>query len=863
MSGYPNRTTYDATQKRKKYIEELALRARLDDDNLQANKLYKRTGAISTPPDTRTTSEKLADTYRLRIEIRSKLGQLMSGDDAQKVVNGLDQQELVFLAGRLDKYIADLKPKYSMGMPYQAFNAYLQNAVSAYLSLGDIDLSTATLLQNMITPDDLDRVLSQVEQMTTSYEQKSFQGLSMMYKSLMNGIDQTTKLITNGIIIDPTAIQDIQQVIQDAQQNIPNSTDLQQLKDDIEAYNTGFFNTEGERQQLLLDIRKRLKLYEATMGTLKNDTEKIREETKKITQRKTGTATSKVRPSVKIYKNISGESYIPPDAISSSMTHTKLKDYIRASKSLADQNSQDKSEYTRLKFKITASKDEIINKLLEPEVNAFMERLWTDFSVAQQTTLPAETQAMTLGIGSQLGGVKLKKATGPVIDPTLLVNLNQQQQSGSTNLTGNVPSIITGKSTGDVIEDDIKPYFLSNNLDYDNMLAEAEQNSMNYNVENDIRSYANTYGLGGGVLQSIVDWFNNMIQGGSEDLITFMTNNQSQPSFRPQSPIGPPPNIPFDPTNDFADELIAMPQWNDVYNFYMGLNNTIAQVKFKVGKYKTPDGEVIPTLYKYGSDRKADKNGPKLSLQLLLDEINQTIEDEAKAGRDILVPIAFDLAIEWIIKCISNFDDGKSTPKFLPFYARRRIEILGSGLTGRKPSLDKKRMKGGSVRIDVNAGMRDDTNVPKYVPFGRYIINRNKLNDGVIMIKRPNGSFMGDIQSRRVSNKLKNVFDKIIGGAIPSYQDFAKLDEDEKQYLHYVSKKANLLDKLNVPTPNKDEEEKMTNRYEILRGQLVAGNDNRELIKEFKKLILDMSDKQLLPRRQVSDILIDIEKTFI
>ena len=807
MSGYPNRTTYDATQKRKKYLEELELRARLDDDNLQANKLYKRTGAISTPPDTRTTSEKLADTYRLRIEIRSKLGQLMSGDDAQKVVNGLDQQELVFLAGRLDKYIADLKPKYSMGMPYQAFNAYLQNAVSAYLSLGDIDLSTATLLQNMITPDDLDRVLNQVEQMTTSYEQKSFQGLSMMYKSLMNGIDQTTKLITNGVIIDPTAIQDIQQVIQDAQQNIPNSTDLQQLKDDIEAYNTGFFNTEGERQQLLLDIRKRLKLYEAIMGTLKNDTEKIREETKKITERKTGTASSKVGPSVKIYKNISGESYIPPDAISSSMTHTKLKDYIRASKSLADQNPQDKSEYTRLKFKITASKDEIINKLLEPEVNAFMERLWTDFLVAQQTTLPSSTPASQLGLGSQLGGVKLKKATGPVIDPTLLVNLNQQQQSGSTNLTGTSPPSRPSSPT------QFSPYPPA-------------------------------------------------VAPSSTSYVAPLSSTQ-QPSFRPQSPIGPPPNIPFDPTNDFADELIAMPQWNDVYNFYMGLNNTIAQVKFKVGKYKTPDGEVIPTLYKYGSDRKADKNGPKLSLQFLLDEINQMVEDEAKAGRDILVPIAFDLAIEWIIKCISNFDDGKTTPKFLSFYTGRRIEILGSGaiplaVGGQKT----KRMKGGSVRIDVNAGMRDDTNVPKYVPFGRYIINRNKLNDGVIMIKRQNGSFMGDIQSRRVSNKLKNVFDKIIGGAIPSYQDFAKLDEDEKQYLHYVSKKANLLDKLNVPTPNKDEEEKMTNRFEILRGQLVAGNDNRELIKEFKKLILDMSDKQLLPRRQVSEILIDIEKTF-
>jgi hypothetical protein len=772
MSGYPNRTTYDATQKRKKYLEELELRARLDDDNLQANKLYKRTGAISTPPDTRTTSEKLADTYRLRIEIRSKLGQLMSGDDAQKVVNGLDQQELVFLAGRLDKYIADLKPKYSMGMPYQAFNAYLQNAVSAYLSLGDIDLSTATLLQNMITPDDLDRVLNQVEQMTTSYEQKSFQGLSMMYKSLMNGIDQTTKLITNGVIIDPTAIQDIQQVIQDAQQNIPNSTDLQQLKDDIEAYNTGFFNTEGERQQLLLDIRKRLKLYEAIMGTLKNDTEKIREETKKITERKTGTASSKVRPSVKIYKNISGESYIPPDAISSSMTHTKLKDYIRASKSLADQNPQDKSEYTRLKFKITASKDEIINKLLEPEVNAFMEKLWTDFSVAQQTTLPLSTPASQLGLGSQLGGVKLKKATGPVIDPTLLVNLNQQQQSGSTNLTGTSPP--------------------------------------------------------------------------------------SRPSSPTQFSPYPPAVAPSSPTQQPTAQPVAQPIPT---NFSLKVFKNDAEIQNSLGELFDETGGVdmpINLLLKVGGLFKKKIGSNAYDIENFDKYVSQYVNDN-RTSLGTLENVR-NLIFEYIKKFIEDTIYGSIVPPSIDDFANTKM-------TGGNLIIDKKmkrlsKMKGGSVRIDVNAGMRDDTNVPKYVPFGRYIINRNKLNDGVIMIKRPNGSFMGDIQSRRVSNKLKNVFDKIIGGAIPSYQDFAKLDEDEKQYLHYVSKKANLLDKLNVPTPNKDEEEKMTNRYEILRGQLVAGNDNRELIKEFKKLILDMSDKQLLPRRQVSEILIDIEKQF-
>jgi hypothetical protein len=171
-------------------------------------------------------------------------------------------------------------------------------------------------------------------------------------------------------------------------------------------------------------------------------------------------------------------------------------------------------------------------------------------------------------------------------------------------------------------------------------------------------------------------------------------------------------------------------------------------------------------------------------------------------------------------------------------------------------------MKGGSVKIDITAGIPPQEKQANYVPFGKYILNRNKLNDGVVMIKRPNGSFMGDLQSRRISNNLKNIFQKVVGGNIPNFQDFSKLDEDEKEYLHYVAKKTNLVDKLQVPTPKKDNEEKMIDKFQILRGQIVAGNDNIQLINEFKKLVLKMSDEKLLPRRQVSDILIDLEKAY-
>ena len=67
-----------------------------------------------------------------------------------------------------------------------------------------------------------------------------------------------------------------------------------------------------------------------------------------------------------------------------------------------------------------------------------------------------------------------------------------------------------------------------------------------------------------------------------------------------------------------------------------------------------------------------------------------------------------------------------------------------------------------------------------------------------------------------------------------------------------------MLDRLNIPTPNKDADEKDINQFEIMRGQIVAGNDSVDLINKFKKLVVKMSEKGLLPSRQVKDILISL-----
>ena len=86
MSGQPNRNPTDPSKFRQQYLANLALEANINDKNLQANKIYKKTGEVpSQMTDNRTTAEKLADIERLKIDVRSELSEITDGENANAI----------------------------------------------------------------------------------------------------------------------------------------------------------------------------------------------------------------------------------------------------------------------------------------------------------------------------------------------------------------------------------------------------------------------------------------------------------------------------------------------------------------------------------------------------------------------------------------------------------------------------------------------------------------------------------------------------------------------------------------------------------------------------------------------------------
>ena len=155
-------------------------------------------------------------------------------------------------------------------------------------------------------------------------------------------------------------------------------------------------------------------------------------------------------------------------------------------------------------------------------------------------------------------------------------------------------------------------------------------------------------------------------------------------------------------------------------------------------------------------------------------------------------------------------------------------------------------------KVDTSRGIKAE---PRYIAFGRYLINTKKLKDNIMAIKRPSGGNIIEFPSTKISNNLSEVIKKIVGGKIPTFNELSALSDEEKDYLYRVTNKSEIEDKFSIPAPSKDKLEKELHNFEVMKGEIMAGNDSKELIKNFKVLILKLSKSGSLPKKDVHDIL--------
>ena len=93
----------------------------------------------------------------------------------------------------------------------------------------------------------------------------------------------------------------------------------------------------------------------------------------------------------------------------------------------------------------------------------------------------------------------------------------------------------------------------------------------------------------------------------------------------------------------------------------------------------------------------------------------------------------------------------------------------------------------------------------------------------------------------------------LVAGGSPSYEDINSLSQDDKRKLSHICNSCG-IESSAVPQMKGEGEQEM-DRFNILKGEIIAGNDSSKIAKEFKTMLLKFMNEGRIPKQQGTSIL--------
>jgi hypothetical protein len=164
-------------------------------------------------------------------------------------------------------------------------------------------------------------------------------------------------------------------------------------------------------------------------------------------------------------------------------------------------------------------------------------------------------------------------------------------------------------------------------------------------------------------------------------------------------------------------------------------------------------------------------------------------------------------------------------------------------------------------RIKIGKGVGVVEELPKYIEFGKFIIHRPQLEKNTLNFKYPSEGRVPTLPIVNIGDDFKDFLLGVLETGKLSDNQFNKLSQNEKDYFIKAVKGAGLENSLFKGKGKlyPDDEKKDRDRFNILKGEFDAGNNNQNLIKELRQLVIKFVDKRIIPKKQGLEFLQQLE----
>lgn len=148
----------------------------------------------------------------------------------------------------------------------------------------------------------------------------------------------------------------------------------------------------------------------------------------------------------------------------------------------------------------------------------------------------------------------------------------------------------------------------------------------------------------------------------------------------------------------------------------------------------------------------------------------------------------------------------------------------------------------------------------EFIPFGRYLLSLKQLQKNKFLLRTKSKNPVLSFKTITLTRKTKAIVQKLLQDLEVSFEEIDSLSDDERNDIDTIISKTDIDTRLRVPNTKRSKLEKDLNKFNVLKGSIIAGNDSTELLKDFRLLLLHLTNENYISKKECNEVLMEMLK---
>lgn len=146
----------------------------------------------------------------------------------------------------------------------------------------------------------------------------------------------------------------------------------------------------------------------------------------------------------------------------------------------------------------------------------------------------------------------------------------------------------------------------------------------------------------------------------------------------------------------------------------------------------------------------------------------------------------------------------------------------------------------------------------EFIPFGKYLLSLKQLQKNRFMLRTKSRNPVLSFKTIVLTRRTKAIVQNLLRQNPISFEDIDALNDEEKEQIDTIVSKTEITDRLKIPNTKKTQLEKDLHKFNVLKGSIISGGDNVEMLRDFRRLLLSLSNSGYISKKETGDVLLEM-----